>query len=127
MSKELIIHLPEFPLFAGTTRGFSCFEGIFVNRFERKVSYDIAQLAGINVVFLDLGHRLTDVPATERSLEVGELDHDQFSGFLAFAGCPIDIEHDVLGCSGWSSWLGAQEGFDLLQILLHRLLPILER
>jgi hypothetical protein len=56
-----------------------------MNGFQGEVEDDISQLAGGHVVLLDLRHRLTDVPATEGSLEVGEFDEGEPGGFLAFA------------------------------------------
>ena len=103
MGKELVKHLPEFSLAPRTARGFGGLKGVFMNGFQGEVEDDISELAGRNVVLLDLRHRLTDVPATEGSLEVGEFDEGELGGFLAFAGRALDSEHDVLGFGGGSS------------------------
>jgi hypothetical protein len=45
-----------------------------MNGLEWKVTRDIFELSGCNVLLLDLWQRLTDVAGTEGSLVVGEVD-----------------------------------------------------
>ena len=121
------MHLPVFALVARTMACFCRFEGVLVDGFQGKVAHDILDLAGLNVVFLDLGHRLTDVPAAEGSLEIGEFDQGQLGSLLTFRRCPINSEHCVLGFGGGSgSRSGLQEGFNVPQVLLHGFLSFFE-
>ena len=118
IGKKPLMHLPVFALVASTMACFRRFEGVLVDGFQGKVAHDILDLAGLNVVLLDLGHRLTDVPAAEGSLEIGEFDQGQLGGLLTFRRCPIDIEHHVLGFAGGGvacrRWSGLQQGFNVL-------------
>jgi len=68
------MHLPECPLFSGAFRCFGCLEGVFVNRFQRKVAEDLLRIAPLDIVSLDLRQRLTDVSGAKRSLVVGKVD-----------------------------------------------------
>ena len=68
------MHLPELPLLASAAAGLGGFEGVLVDRFQGKVAKDIFDLPSADIVLLDLGHRLTDVPRAEGSLEIGEFD-----------------------------------------------------
>ena len=53
---------------------FGGLESLFVDLLERQVQGDVADLAGVDELGSNLRGRLTDVPATVRSLIVGELD-----------------------------------------------------
>ena len=96
VGEESVVHLPVFALLARAVRGLGCLERQRVDGFERKVPDDVLELAGRDVVPFELGVRLTDVPAAERSLVVGEVDQRQLGILISLEGCPIDAE-DSLG------------------------------
>jgi hypothetical protein len=61
-------------------------------------------------------------------LEVGEFDEGEFGGLLAFHRRSIHTEHHVLGLSGGGSpcGTGAQQGFEVLEVLLDGFLAVFE-
>ena len=121
------MHLPEFSLFACAVGCLGGLECLFVDRFQGKVAGDIFQLAGLDVLAVDLGQRLTDVAGAEGSLVIGEVDERQLRGFLAFEGSISNVENDVLGF-GWSGGRSStQEIPDLLKLLLNCDLSFFDR
>lgn len=64
------MHLPVFTLVAGAVGGLGHFEGIGVKLLNRKIPENVLDLARLDVLLLDLGQRLTDVPGAKRSLVV---------------------------------------------------------
>src|SRR3972149_6919246 len=91
------MHLPEFSLVACAVGRLGRFESIFVDRLQGKVTDDIFQLAGLDVLAVDLGQRLTDVAGAEGSLVIGEVDERQLRAFLTFEGSISNAKNDVLG------------------------------
>ncbi len=86
VGKELIVHLPVFPLIACAVGCFMGFEGLFVNGFYGKVAKDILDLTRVDVISLDLRQRHTDVPGAVRSLVIGEVHERQLCVFIALIG-----------------------------------------
>jgi hypothetical protein len=74
VGEQAVVHLPVFPLVPGAVGSFGGFERAWVDRLEREVPHNVLQLAGLDVLGIDPGHRLTDVPCAERSLVVGEVN-----------------------------------------------------
>ena len=91
MSKEPGMHLPVFSLFTGAVGRLGRLEGLFVDGFNRKVAEDIFDLACLNIISLDLGHRLPEVPSTKGSLVIRKLDQGQLSILVPFKGIISDI------------------------------------
>src|SRR4029450_5708581 len=91
-----VVHLPVFALLARTVCRLGCLEGQRVDGLKGKVAHDVLELAGRDEVPLELGVRLTDVPAAERSLVVGEVAQRQLGILISLEGCPIDAD-DSLG------------------------------
>jgi len=108
------MHLPVFPLVARAVRGLGRLEGVSVDRFQGEVPGDILQLAGFDVLLLDLGQRLTDVPGAEGSLVIGEVDERDRRVALAFEGRILDTQHHVPGFGRSGGRSGPEERLDLL-------------
>ncbi len=64
------MHLPIFSLVGGAVGGLARFEGIGVKLLNRKIPENVLDLARLDVLLLNLGQRLTDVPGAKRSLVV---------------------------------------------------------
>ena len=68
-----------------------------MDRIQWEVTRHIFQLPRLNVLFLKLWQRLTDVSGTEGSLVIGELDEREHSLFVALReglgdiNCGVDI------------------------------------
>ena len=93
------MHLPVLVLIAGAVGGLRGLEGVLVNRLQRQVPDDVPEHAGLDEVSLELGVRLTDVPAAERSLVVGELDQGDLCVFLTLRRPVADRQrHLGRGC-----------------------------
>ena len=90
MSKQPVMHLPVLSFYPGAVGGLGCFEGLLVHRGDGKVAEDIFHFAGCNVVPLDLWKCLTDVPRTEGTLVIGELDERHRSLRVALEGVPVN-------------------------------------
>src|SRR5450755_913620 len=90
--------VPQFPELA-LLRRTACRSGaaprVFVER-QRKVAADVADLAGVDEVGLDLRERIVVVALAERALVVGVLDHDQRRVFLADREAAGRESHDYL-------------------------------
>ena len=112
--KEPSVHLPVLSLVSRTVGGLRRLEGILVDRLQGKVADDVFELAGLDIVLLDLWQRLTDVAGAEGSLVVGEVDEGELRRPLAFEGSIRDAEHDVLRFGRRGGRSCAQEGLDLL-------------
>jgi len=124
--KESSMHLPEFSLFARAFRCLGRLEGVFVNRFQRKVAEDILQLACLDIVSLDLWQRLTDVSGAKRSLVVGKVDERELRVSVPFEGIAIDAQNNVLRFALWGGRSRSQKIFNLLELLLNCGLPLLD-
>ncbi len=108
------MHLPIFSLVGGAVGGLARFEGIGVKLLNRKIPENILDLARLDVLLLDLGQRLTDVPGAKRSLVVGKIDDSHLSVFLAQEGIIIDADDDVFRLWRWDRPDSLQDGFNLL-------------
>jgi hypothetical protein len=62
------MHLPVFSLFPCTSTRLGRLQRIFVNGFQREVEEMVFDLACIDIIFFDLGQRLTDVAGAIGSL-----------------------------------------------------------
>ena len=114
VGKEPGVHLPIFALLGGAVGGLGRLEGIGVKLLNWKIPEDVLDLARLDVLLLDLGQRLTDVPGAERSLVVGEIDDRHLRGFFAPEGIIIDADDDVFGLWRWDRPYSLQDGLNLL-------------
>ncbi len=82
------------------------FECLWMDGFYGKVAEDILDLAGFDVVLIDLGQRRTDVPGAEGSLVVREVDYRYLCASIAFKGFIADVQNHRLKrfCGLSSSW-----------------------
>ncbi len=67
---EPVVHLPIFSLLACAVGRLVRFECLWMDRFYGKISDDVLNLTGFDVILFDLGQRRTDVPGTKGSLVV---------------------------------------------------------
>ena len=95
IGEQLVMHRPAFPLFVGTPKRLGGFAGKLVNRLQREVARHILQLARLNVFFLELWQRLTDVSGTEGSLVVGACDEREGRLLVALGERVSDTEDGV--------------------------------
>ena len=120
-------HLPELALVGGAARGARGALRERMNRVEREVAADVAQLAGVDVVLLDLLVRGDVELAAERALQVGELDHRQrrvgLAEHEAGDGGELDVIVDGGGGRGRDrpAGLSAERAGELLEQLPDRL------
>jgi len=112
--KETIVHLPELVLVACAAGRLGRLECVFMDGFQGEIQDDIFHLAGLDVLVLDLGQRLTDVPGAEGSLVIREIDKRDLRQLLALERGALDIEHNILRFSGGRTRSRSQEGLDLL-------------
>lgn len=96
--EEPVVHIPILALVACAVGGLVSLEGQRMDRLKWEVVEDVAYLSGVDEVTLDLRPRLTDVAATEGSLEVSEVDEDKPRLLVAFSLVASDGE-DYLGRS----------------------------
>ena len=96
------MHLPVFTLVAGAVSGLCRLQGAGVELFDWKVAVDIFYLARLDVLLLDLGQRLTDVPGAKRSLVVGEIDDRHLRISFAQEGIIIDADDNVFRLWPWA-------------------------
>src|SRR5205085_1525567 len=123
VTEEPFVHLPVLALVAGTLGGLGGAQRIGVDLFERQVADDVAQLAGGDVVPLDLRHRLLHVTAAERALEVRELHQDERGAVAALREPVADDQLELLGHHRGRRAPGAPtlaQRLDVLQVALHR-------
>ena len=114
-------HLPEFPLLARAPVGARRGDRERMDCIERKIAADVAQLAGVDVVALDLRERGgVELPA-ERALKIGELHHRQRSVGAAEKVAGDARKRDAFG---WSSLL--DELPDLAQLAENLLILLLD-
>ena len=74
-SVEHVVRLPELSLPGGTRGKLGGCHRVVVDRGNRKIDEDPANLAGLDVFLLERRHRLEREVATERTLEVRHLVH----------------------------------------------------
>jgi hypothetical protein len=117
--------LPVLAALAGAVRGLRGFERVFVDRFDGEVANDVSDPTGVDIVALDLGRSLLEVPATKRALIVGELDEDQLGALTTLRGIAIDREHDVRDVHN-RGLTSTEQRVDLLQLSLQLKLALLE-
>ena len=96
-----------------------------MDRFDGEVAHDVSDPTGVDVVALDLGRSLLEVPATKRALIVGELDEDQPGALTTLRGIAIDREHDVRNVRN-RGLASTEQRVDLLQLSLQLKLAVLE-
>ncbi len=113
VGKEPGVHLPVFTLLGGAVGGLGHFESIGVKLLNRKIPENVLDLARLNVLLLDPGQRLTDVPGAKRSLVVREIDDRHLRVFLAQEGIIIDADYDVFGLWRWHRPDSLQDGLNL--------------
>ena len=77
IGEELVVHLPVLPLSTRTVGCFGRLEGLFMNGGEGKVAEDVFDLPGCDVIALNLGQGLPDVPRAIGTLIIGKLDEGQ--------------------------------------------------
>ncbi len=107
------MHLPIFALLGGAVGGLGRLEGIGVKLLNRKIPKNVFDLARLDVLLLDLGQRLTDVPGAERSLVVGEIDERHLRVSFAPEGIVIDADDDVFRLWRWNRPDSLQDGLNL--------------
>src|SRR6267142_5317750 len=117
------MHLPELSLLSGAMRGFGSLEGLLV-KVERKVEEDVLELAGADVIALDLWKHLFGVASAKRTLVVGELDQCDLRAGLTLEWLVRDA--DRVFREGVGDRPALQDSLDLLEVLLNGLLPLLE-
>src|SRR5262245_33912416 len=103
------MHLPAFALFLRAARRFGSFKGVRVNRFERKVFAHVFDLAGLDVLFLDLRERVVDVLAAERALKVSLLEHSDFGVVLPLDLATVKSEDHILWRCGCTVYTGSTQ------------------
>ncbi len=108
------MHLPVFTLVAGAVGGLGRLEGIGVKLLNRKIPENVLDLARLDVLLLDLGQRLTDVPGAKWSLVVGEIDDRHLRVFFAPEGIVIDADDDVFRLWRSDRPDSLQDGLNLL-------------
>ena len=86
---------PPFPLVVGTPKRLGGFASKLVDGLQREIASHIFELPRLNVYFLELWQRLTDVSATEGSLVVGEFDQRERGLFVAFREGVRDVEGGI--------------------------------
>jgi hypothetical protein len=64
------VHLPVFSLLACAVGGLMRFECLWMDGFYGKISDNVLNFTGFDVILFDLGQRRTDVPGTKGSLVV---------------------------------------------------------
>ena len=108
------------------------FECLWMDGFYGKISGNVLNFTCFDVIPFDLGQRRTDVPGTEGSLKVREVDYGYLCASIAFKGLIADAQNNRL------EWLGCpssclrglslpKEGFDCLKLPLNSFLASLER
>ena len=107
------MHLPIFALLGGAVGGLGRLEGIGMKLLNRKIPKNVFDLARLDVLLLDLGQRLTDVPGAERSLVVGEIDERHLRVSFATEGIVIDADDDVFRLWRWNRPDSLQDGLNL--------------
>jgi len=90
ISPELMVHFPVFPLVAGA---IGCFVGSNgVVEIQGKVHKNVSDFTCLDVVFFDLGERLTGVPGTKRSRIVCELKNGYRGIFISLRWIISDVD-----------------------------------
>ncbi len=109
------------------------FECLWMDGFYGKIWGNVLNFTCFDVIPYNLGQRRTDVPGTEGSLKVREVDYGYLCVSIAFKGLIADTQNNRL------EWLGgppsscprgltlSKEGFDCLKIPLNSFLAFLER
>jgi hypothetical protein len=91
------MHLPVLALLARAVGRFGRLHGQQVDRLECETVQHVLDLCCLDVLFVELGGRLTDVLAAEWSLVVGEVDHRNPGFLLPLEQRPVDAENELLG------------------------------
>ena len=127
IGKKAGMHLPETVLLTGAPSGLMRFESLWVDRLDGKVSENIPELAGPDVVPFKLWERVSDMTSTEGTLVVGEFDQRYRRVLVTQERGSINGEKRVLGLSRPSSLSSSQKTSELLQFFANRRLSLFER
>ncbi len=90
-AEQVVVHLPELVLFESALSGLVGLDGLRMQLVDREVPKGVQNFSCIDIVLLDQGHRLPEVPDTERALVVGELDQGHQRVGVAHLGADAQI------------------------------------
>ena len=103
IAQQPIVHLPVRPLVVGAAGGLGGAERLRVDVLERVVAEDIPDLAGVDVLRLEPGQHLGEVPSAQWALVIRELDDGQPGGALPFAPAPSTLTTTFSGAGAGAS------------------------
>jgi hypothetical protein len=121
------VHLPVFALLPGAEGRLGRLERVRVDGLDGKVSKDVFQPSGVDVVSPDLREGLSRVPTAVGALEVGKLDEGEHGLVVAPEGASADADRQVADVTNGGATPFAQGIGEILDLPPEGTLLLLER